>query len=520
MKLLIIDDEVIIRSGLSTVIQWEENGFTLLEPAASAEEALMRIPVEKPDIILTDIQMTGKTGLELASEVKREYPDTEIFILSGYEEFAYAQQAMREGISDYLLKTSRPGDIMAAALRAKKRIEEKRAATLEGKAHQTAFRWKLLKRLLHSDSPITEREAEEVLVHYPELRIASDWESLELWLISSAGTLNILNEPSVAVEDAEDVLRVTGDCAVLDWDNGWLLIFREGQPGATRRVRSAIQRAERATGNRYFAASGTPVKSVLKLREALKSAEQAAAFHWIASDSGIIAYEEIKHRKGMRTVCSQEEEQVLVSVLRSSDSDRLQTWITNTLAFIRHDLEATPGSMISYLHSFLVAGFRWLERAAESVGQSAQKLPQLEGLNMKKLSIEPEEVMVEIMSAIIAQYERLAGGSGSRNTTIERTLTYIREHLDQSLTLSQVAATVHMNPNYFSELFKKETGKNYIEFVTEARIEWAIRLLRETPAKVSEIAKRVGYEDMKHFNKLFKRYTGETPSYFRSEANR
>ncbi|MNH46944.1 HTH-type transcriptional regulator YesS [compost metagenome] len=73
-----------------------------------------------------------------------------------------------------------------------------------------------------------------------------------------------------------------------------------------------------------------------------------------------------------------------------------------------------------------------------------------------------------------------------------------------------------MNPNYFSKLFKQETGKNYIEYVTEARMEWASRLLKETPAKVSEIAKRVGYEDMKHFNQLFKRYSGETPSQYRS----
>ncbi|GKU77492.1 helix-turn-helix domain-containing protein [Paenibacillus sp. L3-i20] len=520
MKLLIIDDEVIIREGLSTVIQWEEGGFTLLKPAASAEEALLRIPIERPDIILTDIQMTGKTGLELASEVKRDYPLTEIVILSGYEEFAYAQQAIREGISDYLLKTSRPADIMAAALRAKKRIADKRIAMIEGQAHQTAFRSKLLERLLRGDQPITEREAEEVLLHYPELRIASAWESLELWLVTSAGMMTIPSKTRAELADVDNILHVTEDCAVLDWDTGWLLIFRAGQPGAKRTIRSAIERAERAMDQRYFAAAGKPVKSLVELRESLKTAEQTAAFHWITGNSSMVTYEEIKHRKGMRTVCTEEEEKVLIAVLRSADKDRLCTWMANTLEMIRHDLEVTPGSMTSFLHSFLVAGFRWLERGAVSVGKSLPKLSQLEQLDMKQLSVKPEQLVIQILSAITVQYEQVVGGKSGRNTTIERTLTYIREHLDQSLTLSQVAASVHMNPNYFSELFKKETGKNYIEFVTEARIEWAIRLLRETPAKVSEIAKRVGYEDMKHFNRLFKRYTGETPSYFRNEVNR
>ncbi|MGR7946821.1 MULTISPECIES: response regulator transcription factor [unclassified Paenibacillus] len=516
MKLLIIDDETIIREGLSTVIKWEENGFTLLKPAASAEEALMRIPLEQPDIILTDIRMTGKTGLEMAREVKRDFPGTEIVILSGYEEFAYAQQAMREGISDYLLKTSRPGDIMAAAVRAQGRIMEKRAAKREGEAHQTAFRSKRLERLLRGDQPASEGEAEELLYYYPELRTASDLESLELWLITSEAQLPSVAEAGAELEETGRMLRERLNSAILDWEGGWLVLFRAGQQGASRLVRTAVDGAERATGAKLFAASGLPARNVLGLRESLRTAGLASAYRFLAGDSGLIRYEDISHRQGMRTVCSQEEEEALTSVLRSGSAERLHDWMQRTLAAIKSNPEATPGSMKSYLHSYMIASYRWLERAAASVGQSAQKLRQLEELDTAFLIIKPEEVMEGILSAIIRQYERLSGG---RNSAIEQTIAYIREHLDQSLTLAQVAANVHMNPNYFSELFKKETGKNYIEFVTEARIEWAIRLLRETPAKVSEVAKRVGYEDIKHFNRLFKRYTGETPSYFRERGH-
>ncbi|REK71837.1 response regulator transcription factor [Paenibacillus paeoniae] len=511
MKLLIIDDEIIIREGLSTVIKWEENGFTLLNPAASAEEALMRIPIEKPDIIMTDIRMTGKTGLDLAREVKQDFPETEIVILSGYEEFAYAQQAMREGISDYLLKTSRPGDIMAAAMRAQKRIMVKRAA----EAHQTAFRSKLLEKMLTSDSPITEQDVDHILQYYPELRMASEWESLELWLVTSDVYMTISPEADKELGLVGNKLRQSLDCAILDWNDGWLYIFRSNQTGALRKVKAAVEHAERILHCRLFATSGYIAANVKDLRGALRSAEQATAFRFLAGDAKLIRYDDIKNRKGMRTVCSQEEEAVLTAVLRSRDREKLDAWIQKTLSDVRQDPEATPGSMKSYLHSFLVAGFRWLERAAASVSQSVQELQQLEGLDLNELAKLPAEVMTGIFSSIMSQYDEL---SGDRNSAIARTVSYIREHLDQSLTLSQVAAYVHMNPNYFSELFKRETGKNYIEFVTEARIEWAIRLLRETPAKVSEIAKRVGYEDLKHFNRMFKRYTGETPSFFRERS--
>ncbi|RXZ82054.1 response regulator [Paenibacillaceae bacterium] len=509
MKLLIVDDEVIIRQGLSTVIKWEENGFTLLIPAASAEEALMRIPLEQPDIILTDIRMTGKTGLDLAREVKADFPNTEIVILSGYEEFTYAQQAIREGISDYLLKTSRPGDIMSAAMRARDRMKEKRTAG----EHQTAFGAKLLERMLAGDSLITDQDVTEILSYYPELRLASPSESLHLVLVTSNSSLPAKPAAGSEIEAAGIQLRESMASVMMDWSGGWLFIYRMEQAYSMIKIASALERAKLVLTRPLYAAAGQAVASVKQLRTALRSAEHAVSFRFLAGDSSsLISYEDIMKRKGMRTVCSQEEEQALTAVLRARDASKLTVWIEVVLKTVKQDPESTPASMKAYLHSYLVAGFRWLERAAASVGQSAVALPQLEGLDLNLLAAKPGEVMCDILSAIMNQYEHL---SGDRNSAITKTIAYIGENLNRSLTLTQVASYVHMNPNYFSELFKRETGKNYLEFVTEARIEWAIKELRETPAKVSEIAKRVGYEDMKHFTRLFKRYTGETPSFFR-----
>ncbi|OME74806.1 hypothetical protein BSK65_03835 [Paenibacillus odorifer] len=514
MKLLIVDDEVIIRTGLSTVIKWEENGIELLAPAASAEEALMRIPIECPDIILTDIRMTGMTGLELSREVKRNFPYIEIVILSGFDDFAYAQQAMREGISDYLLKNSRPGDIMTAVMRVKQRIVSRREAVLQEAIHQTAFRWKQLDRFLRGDNLLTERESEELLIYYPELRLGSDMEKLELWLVTSASPLTMKEETESEMNEAAAMIRNSLGCVILDWEYGWLLIFRRGQPGAKRLVKASMERAERVYCQPFFAACGVWASNVVELRESLRTAEQTASYRWLAEEARMLAYEDIKDRKGMQTVCTEEVESKLTAVLRSGSREVVKQWIKGELASIRQDAEATPCSVQAYLHSLIVGGYRWLERAAASVGQSMPKLPQLEQLDIKLLTANPEETLQQMLLAIHAQYERL---NGSRNEAIDRTVAYIREHLADSLSLAQVAASVHMNPNYFSKLFKQETGKNYIEYVTEARMEWASRLLRETPAKVSEIAKRVGYEDMKHFNQLFKRYSGETPSQYRSK---
>lgn len=185
MKVMIVDDEVIIRNGLSTVVNWEENGFTVLEPAASAEEALQRIPDEQPEIIFTDIRMTGLSGIDMAREVKKQFPDTEIIIISGFDEFAYAQQAMREGVSDYLLKTSRPGEIIQSAAKARERLEARRRNEEGGRVQQTIVNRGFLRRLLASGSASDARTEAEFWDRFPDLRPDADgFTVLRIWLLS------------------------------------------------------------------------------------------------------------------------------------------------------------------------------------------------------------------------------------------------------------------------------------------------------------------------------------------------
>ncbi|WP_366289057.1 response regulator [Paenibacillus sp. AN1007] len=134
MRLLIVDDEVIIRTGLASVIAWHELGIELLHPAASAEEAWSRLSEERPHILMTDIRMNGRSGLELAEAALDLLPELEVIILSGYDDFSYAQQAIRNGVTDYLLKTSKPEEIIKTVLQAKSRITERWAAkSQEGK---------------------------------------------------------------------------------------------------------------------------------------------------------------------------------------------------------------------------------------------------------------------------------------------------------------------------------------------------------------------------------------------------
>ncbi|GIP24272.1 response regulator [Paenibacillus sp. J22TS3] len=516
MKVLIVDDEVIIRTGLSTVIRWEDHGYTILAPAASAEEALARIPEERPEIIFTDIRMTGKSGLDMASEVKKEFPETEVIVISGFDDFVYAQQALREGVTDYLLKTSPPDEILRAAAHAKNRIEQRQQKERMGKEQMKVLNRSFLRRLLASAASPDEAAALELWSRYPQLRLTTDQDVLRIWMISVA---EVGGQMSTAVEDklynaVGEILAEQLPGEWLHWAGSLLFLVRE-EAGHTgwHRVQYALRRAEGMLGCRIFAACGSPAKDTDELKGALETAVQASSYAWLLSEEPIVRYEDIKDRKGLRIVCTIEEEAAFASLLKSGDRDGLRRGITDILTRVKGDSEATPSSVRAYLQSFLVAGYRWLERAAQSIGYP-NPLPYREESDRGELASHPEQVLLRHCEVIMEQYSRMFSGTSS----VQRAISYIHEHLDQSLSLAQVAKHVHMNPNYFSEMFKRETGQNYIEFVTQAKMRRAMTMLSETPAKISEVANQIGYEDIKYFNRLFKKFTGQTPSEFRSKS--
>ncbi|MCQ2524771.1 MAG: response regulator, partial [Lachnospiraceae bacterium] len=114
MKVFLVEDEYIIREGIKNIINWEGNGYTFCGEAADGELALPLISKTQPDIVITDIKMPFMDGLELSRLIKQKYPNIEIIILSGYDEFDYAKQGISIGVAQYLLKPISGADLLKA----------------------------------------------------------------------------------------------------------------------------------------------------------------------------------------------------------------------------------------------------------------------------------------------------------------------------------------------------------------------------------------------------------------------
>lgn len=516
MKIMIVDDEVIIRTGLARVIKWEELGLTLLEPAASAEEALARIGEERPDIVMTDIRMTGKTGLQLAEEARRLLPELEVIILSGYDDFAYAQQAIRQEVSDYLLKTSRPEEIIKTVLRVKKRIEDKWAARSHDYFREKEARDRLFMRW------VIEGETEGVelpLLSASLPRLFGEAEArrpLQTLVLMAEGWEDSAASSSLLLFAVDNMLHDLVPCETLLEKHRIIAVIRgraDGSGEAGPRLPSLLGKIERLLKCRLYCAAGLPVERPEAIHESYRTADRAFGYKSLVDES-FWNYADIMQRKGGKTVCTHEEELELSAILLENDPVALKQWVQRVVQAQLDDPQMTIDSLEALVHAIAIVAHRWLERVLSATGRggTADELPPFQA----KLSVMPKDALFQHLYGMMKLYHnKLAEGQA---THVQRAMAYIEEQLGSDVGLPQVARHVHLHPNHLSEVFKKETGMTFGDYVTRQKIRRAQDILSVSPAKVSEVAARVGYEDVKYFSQLFKKATGKTPSEFREEA--
>lgn len=515
MKLLIVDDEIIIRTGISQAIDWTSLGIEVLTPAASAEEAMQQIALYTPQIVLTDIRMGGISGLELAHHIRAHHPQTEVIILSGYDDFNYAQQALREGVSDYLLKTSRPEEIVKTMVRAKQRIQERQQAEKHNDMRQDVIRKQFLEQLLL-----------EGTIHEPHLGQAKQLLQLEppsqssyqVMLIAASGW----DERRLLYFAIENILQEMMLCdTIIRADHLLVLLQYEGMTSPLTRIQSTITRMETLMKCSIFAALGSCVMHYTDWHLSYQQAKQTLSYRYITDKQNVLQFTHIEQRTGGRTVCSREEEGELSSILAKGNHAELMQWIRRKREELLQDDQATPSSTAAYLQSIMISGYRWLERVrlhptskhSDSINRLGAPPSEL-GLQEKLQQDHPEELLYRICCSIMEEYQ--ASSSEQRGQSyVQQAITYIRGHLHTNLSLQQVAKQVHLHPNHFSEVFKKEMGMTCLEFMTRERMERAIEMLKESDMKIARIANLVGYGDIKYFTQLFKKYTGQTPSSYR-----
>lgn len=510
VKMLIVDDEAVICEGLRYTIDWTQLGVEVVGEAYDGFEALRLIEEHGAQLILSDIRMDGMDGLELAKEVRHRHPEVQIVMISGYEEFEYARQAIRVGVGDYLLK---PVDIEELSSVVKKIVtaihtggKEETTREIElwlsGMArHGMAFGQEPPASLNGVQFRIAATQLAEFHERYASMGADPYATVQEAWQLGWQRALEGSPFHVVSVFDHENLLMtlLTAESRIEPgvWDE-W--------------VAKAIGSINSEVGARIYGGVSTVYEDLGETALRCAEALRLLSFHVLDGREVLTPRygEEVMSERVLPAFDSTEMVQCLVAALFKQDREEVHRLVEGMFRFFRESGYLLPEAWNVYEELFALLRQRLRKSGMTGLDYALRGQPDP---NIYNSYAGLETVVLEDMEEL----KRLIDQNGIDKSywIVEKAKKYIIGHYRTDLKASEVAAWLKITPSYFSYIFKQSTGKGFTEYMNEMRIDQAKHLLATTQDKVFEIADKVGYREYKYFVSVFKTYTGMTPKEYR-----
>ena len=528
-KVFLVDDEIVIREGIRNSFPWEENGFTLVGEAPDGELALQTMQDVKPDILITDIRMPFMDGMQLCEAVSHTMPWVQIVILSGYDDFTYAQQAISLGVKEYLLKPVSAQELLEVLQRIAGRIREERRAQADllRIQRQLATSSAFLRETLLGEALSGVRGEEGVQALLERARALNLSLSAKRYLVILACPRGGEEGRTLAQSAVYRLADSSGEAVYACEAQGGafaLIVLGESDEALEERAygfaRAALYEVERATGASAHMCIGEAVDSLADLPRSHQSAQRVRRAMELSADA------EKRRIMGVRDMDDLPPAAPAINLDVSPLSERLRYANREDVEGILKDYIASMGS--AAIHSVMMVNFLYVEilMAASRIIKESGGEPRnvidakLWEDNLFSAAPEPEGVIPlarEVLEKAIAYREER---SATRyNAVINKARAYLaHEYQNSGITLNDVSRHVCMSNSHFCTIFSQEMGVTFTEYLTQLRMDKAKELLRTTQQRSSDIAYAVGYNDPHYFSYLFKKHTGMTPRDFRKEA--
>lgn len=529
LKVFLAEDEYVIRQGIRNSIDWSARGYDFCGDVGDGEMAYAMIREKEPDIVITDIRMPFMDGLALSRLIKKEFPSIEIILLTGYEEFEYAKEAIDIGVARYLSKPVSGEQLMKEVDALAAKILEKREeqALVEQYAREMGDKTEQKKQDFFRSLVTGRKSMPEILDDAGKLGIELIAPWYRIVLIRIWSTRHDADEYSGAVLDTEEQLEKAAEedgGLVFDRDlEGKALLLRaeskEVLEHKTERCREVLSElALRHTSMRYFGGVGTAVTRTGNIPASFEAARSALAHRYMDKENQFFAGTEAvpggqKDAPGLRDLRPDSAlRSQLMEFLRLGDS-------SETDIFLEEYLRSMDGDALqsALLRQYIVMDVYFC--AAEFIEKELKG--DRDTLEMpgpgSDAFLGREQAAAYIRRIVTKAVEEREKTVRSRShEAVEQAISYIRTHYaEEDLSLNTLASHVNFSPNHLSSVFRQETGQTFIHYLTEYRMKEARELLRLTSKKSSEISLMVGYRDPHYFSYLFKKTQGVTPTQYR-----
>ena len=538
IKVFLVEDEMVIRRGIKNSIDWEKEGYIFCGEASDGELAYPMIIKEKPDILITDIRMPFMDGLELCKLVKKELPNIKILILSGYDEFDYAIEAIRLGVTEYLLKPISSGKLLEAlngvseSIRREKEDKDLVRKYMEEMRENTEHeKQKFFEQMIAGN--LSMADALETGKKY-EMNLSAGMYNLLLFRFTlgeeNRKSGELLGEAEYAIEKLTERLEY-----VFEFQRGvegWaFLLMADNEEQMSERVKELSKDLEEIMKNystiAYFGGIGQPVARLRELEESFREAERALAARFTMELNRIISVEDIRMAQNVDTLDDieitsfgeiEKTRTMLEKFLNNGAEDEIDEFVD---VYINELSEENLKSVLMRQYIIMDAYIVMMSFCEKFEGIEGEMQAQSEEL---KNSMKTIQTLEEIKNYIRMLLKKIIGVrdtiSGRRySDIIEIAKDQIRKtYMSDEISLNTIAAEVGMSPSYFSSIFSKEMGKTFVEYLTEIRMDRAKELLMCSSMKTSEIGYEVGYKDPHYFSYIFKKTQNCTPKEFRARG--
>ena len=510
-QLILVDDEAIIREGISRVVPWGKNGFQLAGLFEHGQQALSYLEENPVDLIITDINMPKMDGLTLSRIIAERFPRTMVLLLSGYDDFEYAQEALKNQVRDFLLKPITAGELGEVLERIRDELDRSR---------EQEHRQELMQQRLEQSFPLLRERFLYRLVsgrlvreNFLRRRDFFQWRDLESWY-----QVVVINIP----ESWDDLDRITlsenlktdtafGDEVFFNREEDIVLLFQgtdreELENKSLAAAEKAFIHVSRLDLEQVSAGCGEVVDSTFRLQGSYRGACTALDYSKVLGLSQIISINDIRDRKrisleGFSTIA-----QELTLALRTAGSEAAGDALDKIFCFFEeHYLTMSEASgylvrlhflLIQFLHEMDLIQAGEQDPLFDPPGNLGS-LHQAKNYFRRVLDRIEEIVRSRRHDAVLSR--------------VDKAKTIIAEHFCSSkFCLNDICEELYLSTSQFSILFKEGTGQTFVEYLTAYRIEQAKKLLKTTDLKGYEIAEKTGFSDPRYFSIVFKKMTGLT----------
>lgn len=526
-KVLLVDDEAEVIEVIEQRIQWDDLGFTVVGNATNGVKALELVEKLQPDVVITDIKMPYMDGLELSRRLNRDYQNIHIIIFTGFDEFEYAKEAVHLEVEEYMLKPINATELSDCLKRLKDTLDREREEKLNVTRLENYFNAAL--PVLQNnffvsliEGRVTEENCGKFFAAY-QIDMKGPYYGCAIFHTSEHHVPDGMNPLLLAVSVEHEIkerLATEWKSRVFSYLGNTLMLIELSSEDAIVQFTDSCDRfckwAYRVMGAVVTAGIGRVCDNMANIKTSYDGAREAVSYRVLYGTKRAINIAELAPKE-QETTLQPEDTRMhdLFKAIHLGLKEEIEKVVVNEIEKLHSNAQTVSQynlaimEMVGAFYRFCANNFLDFNDYLHGIQNPYETIPQMD-----------ESTLTAWMQGVSVELgEQL---KNARNSTSRRLVTdaqnLVRErYMEPDLSLDTICSVLGVSNSYFSSVFKKETGKAFITYLTDYRMDHAATLILETNEKSYQIAERVGYLDANYFSYVFKKRFGVSPSKYRAQ---